>query len=212
MIRHEALSRAAGVSIERASEALDTAAREFLRSHIEDQRTLAPEDAVRLSAAFLGVDFPEEVRRELAEVFGTAILHYPPVPIEGALEAVRAAAACRPVGLICDSGLSPGSSLRVLMDRHGFTEYFRVLTFSDEVGVSKPQAPMFDRTAEALGVAPSEMLHIGDLEPTDIAGIQARGGVAGLFTGANSRFQNETNAEHIFNDWGEFLERLSQIV
>lgn len=211
-LRHEALAREAGVSMERAAEALDDAVQEFLRSHIEDQRTLAPEDAVRLVAAFLDVDFSPEVREELAHVFGTAIIHHPPEPIEGALDAVRAAAARRPVGLICDSGLSPGSSLRVLMDRHGFTEYFKVLTFSDEVGVSKPQAPMFERTAEALGVAAHEMLHIGDLEPTDIAGIQACGGLAALFTGANPRFHNDTNAEHTFANWAEFLDRLPQLI
>jgi putative hydrolase of the HAD superfamily len=148
----------------------------------------------------------------MAEVFGTAIFAHPPVPIAGALEAVRAAAERVPIGIISDSGMSPGSSLRHLLDEHGFTPYFQALTFSDEVGVAKPQAPMFERTAAALGVAPQELLHLGDLEPTDIRGVQAVGGVGALFAGANDRFADQTQAEHTFYRWDDFVAALPTLL
>ena len=160
----------------------------------------------------LGVTLDPETVSGLSHAFATAILAAPPVPIDGAMEAVQAAAARVPIAVISDTGISPASSLRTLLDRNGFTPYFKALTFSDEVGVSKPQAPMFHTTAKALGVPASEFLHIGDLEPTDIAGVQAQGGQAALFTAVNPRFKATTKAEYILDSWAQFVEMLPDIL
>lgn len=203
-IRTAALAEAAGVAPEDASRALREVMAEFFRRHLADARTLTPRDAVVMAAGLLGAEVPEERVPGLAECFATVILRHPPVPVEGALDAVRAAAGRYPVGVISDTGISPGRSLRVLLDREGFTPHLRRLTFSDEMGVAKPHADMFTRTAEALGVAPSEMLHLGDLEPTDIAGVHGVGGKGGLFTGVNAAYADQTSAEHVFGSWAEF--------
>jgi len=202
--RVDAFCRATGAPPEETARALQEAHDEFFRVHVAEQRTLGPECAVAMAAAALGVTIAPDTAGELAEIFGTAIHVYPPEPIEGALEAVKAAAARGPIGLISDSGMSPGTSLSKLLDDYGFTPYFSVLTFSDEMGVAKPQAPMFERTAAAMGVAPSEILHIGDLEPTDIAGVHAVGGIGALFAGANPRFAENTSAEYVLHQWSEF--------
>lgn len=210
-LRVEAFRAATGADPDAVGNALQEAHTEFFRVHAEEQRTLAPGDAVAMVSTALGLTLDAATTTHLTEVFGTAIFAYPPVPIPGALEAVQAAAARGPVGLISDSGMSPGTSLRKLLDNHGFTPYFSVLTFSDEVGVAKPQTPMFARTAAALEVAPGELFHLGDLEPTDIVGVQAVGGLAGLFAGANDRFAATTNAEHTFHDWQAFLAWLPEL-
>jgi putative hydrolase of the HAD superfamily len=124
----------------------------FSRAHKQEQRTLSAADAVRLLEEELDLTLGPERSGELAHAFATAILFHPPHPVEGALDAVRAAAARYPVGLISDAGISPGRSLRVLLERAGFTPHFTTLVFSDEVGVSKPQRPMFERAAAGLGV------------------------------------------------------------
>jgi putative hydrolase of the HAD superfamily len=211
-LRIEAFMKAAGTPEEETRRAFEVWPRVFYETHIGEQRTLTPRDAVRIVCDELAISLPMETAEELAETFAAAILHYPPEPIEGALEAVRRAAERVPVGLISDTAISPGSSLRVIMDRNGFTPYFGALTFSDEVGVSKPQRPMFERTAGGLGVTTDALLHIGDLEPTDIAGAQAVGGVAALFTGANDRYRENTRADHVFDDWAAFLDRLPDLV
>lgn len=211
-VRVDAFSQATGAPADEVGEALRDAHQYFFHIHAAEQRTLAPRDAVDMVCDALSIVLDPEDADTMAEIFGTAIFQYPPIPIPGALEAVQAAAARGPVGLICDSGMSPGTSLRKLLDDNGFSPYFSALTFSDEVGVSKPQAPMFQRTARALGVAPEELLHLGDLEPTDIAGVQAVGGVAGLFAGANDRFANDTRAEHTFYHWSAFVKALPGIL
>lgn len=210
-LRIHAFMRLTGVSEAETRDVFTVWPAEFARVHIEEQRTLTPQDAVRMACDALGLDLSLEKREELAETFATAILEYPAEPIDGALEAVRAAAARRPVGIISDTAISPGRCLRVLLDRHGFSPYLRATTFSDEVGVSKPRAPMFQRTADALGVAVNSLLHIGDLEPTDVSGIHSVGGVAALYGGDNAKFVGNTRAEFTFVSWNEFIERLPAI-
>lgn len=207
-IRVNALAEASGESRERAAEALTHSAREFQRHHANEQRTLDPKDAVRIAGEYLGVDLQNGAADQLEHVFATAILHYSPVPIAGALRAVRAAAAQYPVGIISDSGLSPGFSLRRLLDRYGFTGYFGVTVFSDEIGVSKPQRRMFEKAAEGLGVQPDELLHIGDLEWTDVKGALDVGSQAALFGGDNAKHVGNTKANHTFLAWQEFEEKL----
>ncbi len=210
--RAMALAGAAGVAVADAERVLMDAAQQFSHTHIAEQHTLTPQDAVRIASNALGVSLPEDAAATLAEYFATIILEYPPVPVEGALEAVRAAAARVPVGVISDTGISPGSSLTVLLGRDGFLPHLRCLTFSDETGAAKPRAIMFTRTAKALGVAPDELLHLGDLEPTDIAGVRALGGQAGLFAGVNDRFLKDTKAEHVFIAWKDFTEELDRLL
>ena len=211
-LRIEALCKATGVDESRAKAVLKVVQREFLRVHIEEQRTLVPSDAIPLAAEALGVSISAEAGKEVAHVFGTAILDHPPLAIEGALEAVRAAAECVDVGLISDTGMSPGASLEVILERHGIRDCFKVLTFSDLVGVAKPQAAMFEHAAGALGVAPDELLHIGDLEPTDIRGALDFGAQAALFAGDNKRFEGATEAHHTFTSWTQFVEVLPSLI
>ncbi|MBX7256544.1 MAG: HAD family hydrolase [Candidatus Hydrogenedentes bacterium] len=211
LIRIRAVCEATGASPESARAALQTSEREFMQHHIELQRTLGPEDAVRIVMREVGVKLSPEVQQHLAEVFATAILHFPPIPIDGALDAVAAAAKRGPVGVISDSGLSPGSSLRTLLERNGFLPFFDSVVFSDEVGVSKPHARMFDTCAQGLGVAPSELLHIGDLETTDVVGAKAVGARAALFAGDNDRHVANTTADYVFKHWRDFLEVLPDL-
>jgi len=210
--RVDALVALASVTPEQADAALQVVYQEFARVHIDEQRTLDHHDGARLSLAELGITLSPEEIAELARRFAEAILIHPAYPIDGALEAVRAAAARVPVGVICDSGISPGSALTDLLERNGFAAHFRVLTFSDEVGVSKPRPIMFEQTAKALGVAPSEILHIGDLEPTDIVGIHGVGGTGALIAATNPKYYESTKARFRMKTWAEFAAVLDEII
>jgi len=217
-MRIDAFSEATGVSPEAVSDAMNVVWKEFDRVHRQEQRTLRPEDAVRLAAGILGVEVPWQLESELSEVFATAILAYSPEPIEGALEAVRAVAnglgSGLPVGIISDTGVSPGRVLRHLLDRGGFGPLFGGMAFSDEVGVSKPQMAMYEEAARQLGVQACELLHIGDLERTDVAGAKAVGGAAILFTGAGGGVDGDvsTQADYVFRSWRDFVDALPSIV
>lgn len=211
-LRLYAFTRATGVPRADAEAAMTACFREFERCHVHEQRTLDPEDAIRLMSQSLAIEVPPKTAAELSEIFATAILTHPPHPIDGALDAVRAAAARRPVGVISDSGVSPGRSLQQLLERHGFLEYIKVLVFSDIVRVSKPQRPMFEAAAQGLSVDMPHLLHIGDLEYTDIVGAKAVGAKAALFTGDNRRHAGQpTAADYTFDSWPEFIAALPRI-
>jgi putative hydrolase of the HAD superfamily len=213
-LRVDALVRVTGVTPERATEALLETEREFLHHHITEQRTLGPRDAVGILSRLLDVAIGPDDAEHLADVFGTAIIEYPPMPIDGALEAVRAAAARVPVGIISDSGMSPGYALRTLLERFGFLSCLcaEAVAFSDEVGVAKPQAPMFETAARGLGVAVQELLHVGDLEGTDVRGAKGVGGRAALFAGDNTRHAANTTADYVFTSWREFIDALPALL
>ena len=210
-IRIDALCKVTGATPETAHRALLTSESEFLQHHIREQCTLGPIDAVAIVSRELGIPIVYRDARELAEIFGSAILHHPPVAIADGLEAVRAASEHFPIGIISDAGISPGKSLRTILENNGYAPHFTHMAFSDEVGVAKPQALMFDCAARALGVQMNELLHIGDLEGTDIRGAKTVGASAALFVGDHDRYRNNNSADYIIESWKHFLELLPSI-
>jgi len=209
--RAAALARITRVGIDEAEAVLNDVAARFRRHHLEHQRTLGPHDAVQMVADHFGLNLDEPTARMLATAFAEAVLPYPPEPIEGALEAVRLAAQYVPVGIISDTGMSPGRYLRQLLDRFGFSPYIAGSVFSDEVGVAKPQRQMFEVCAGKLGVAPNELFHIGDTEQTDIFGARSVGAKSALFTGVVDADATKTTADYVITNWQEFPRILQEI-
>jgi putative hydrolase of the HAD superfamily len=80
------------------------------------------------------------------------------------------------LGVICNTGMAGGRVLREVLRRHGLLDLFDVTVFSNEFGMSKPHPSIFVYTLERLGgVAPSEALHVGDIEELDVEGARRAG-------------------------------------
>ena len=97
--------------------------------------------------------------------------------VEGAADAL-AALAGRGVrlGIICDVGFTPSPALLRHLERHGVLGYFHHWSFSDEVGVYKPDRRIFEHALAGLGDPdPARCVHVGDRRRTDVAGAQAVG-------------------------------------
>jgi FMN phosphatase YigB (HAD superfamily) len=60
--------------------------------------------------------------------------------------------------------------LRRYLERHGLLPCFTAVSFSDEIGVRKPDAEIFRRTLAKLGSAPGETAHVGDNPIADVEG------------------------------------------
>lgn len=212
LVRIKALAHLTRSSYRAAAEAIEAAQAAQLLQHLEVQQTMDAQGAVRAALEYLETSVSEESERQLARVFERAILLYPVEPIEGALEAVVAARQRCRVGLISDTGLSPGRYLRRLLKQDGFLDHLQVTVFSDEVGAAKPSSAVFEYAAEQLDVKPSELLHIGDLEGTDIEGAHAVGAQAALFVADNAMYEETTSAEYTFESWQTFVDALPYIV
>lgn len=82
------------------------------------------------------------------------------------------------IGLICNTGMTPGFTLRQILQRKGIDSYFDVMVFSDDVGIRKPDRSIFGLTAAKLNVTPNEMVHIGDDLRSDAWGAKNAGSKA----------------------------------
>lgn len=65
--------------------------------------------------------------------------------------------------------------LRTTLRNVGLHDHFEVITVSGEHGVNKPAREIFEKTARALGLAESEILHVGDSHREDYWGARNAG-------------------------------------
>lgn len=165
------------VTTEQVDAAEEVARTAWNRVWREDYRTPPAAEWVRWMLDELLIQLPPEDFNALADYFDRSLLEADPGPalIDGAAETVQRLAGHYRLGIISDSGLSTGKTLREFLKRDGLLECFTCTTFSNEVGVSKPHRRIFDYTLERLGAQPYEAVHVGDLTHSDIAGAKSVG-------------------------------------
>jgi putative hydrolase of the HAD superfamily len=127
--------------------------------------------------------FDEETLDELQAVYAGAILDVLPLVVDGAHEALRdVRARDLSVGLISNTGRTPGSTLRDVLSRLGLGSSIDAMVFSDEHGECKPRRSIFERLREALGAGYDEIVFVGDNLYADVHGAQQCGMRAIHFT------------------------------
>jgi putative hydrolase of the HAD superfamily len=159
---------------------------------------------VRLLLGCLGLDgaVPPDgrVMDDLDRAYCLPILSALPVPNTGAWEVLRALSSQGlALGLVCNTGRTPGKMLRLVLERLELAPYLSVFSFSDEVGLRKPHPEIFHRTLTALRVVPAEAAHVGDDVTTDVAGARAVGMRAIHLCHSTSASQHPDGAETIPN-------------
>ena len=119
---------------------------------------------------------PSETLAEITETYRDAYFSCPLPAAPGSYEVLNdlQQRGVR-LGLISNTGTTPGATFRQSLKSLGLLDYFDVLTFSDEVGLAKPSPRIFHLTLEQLGVTPGRAIHVGDTLEHDIAGAKAAG-------------------------------------
>jgi HAD superfamily hydrolase (TIGR01549 family) len=112
------------------------------------------------------------------------------------------------LGLVCDTGFTPGRVVAERLEEAGLAQYLEVLCFSDEVGVPKPGHEIFAKALANLGVRPPEAIHVGDLKRTDIAGAHHMGMHAIRFRGVHDDKTDATEAKLVIDRHEQILEVL----
>jgi FMN phosphatase YigB (HAD superfamily) len=161
------------------------------RTWREEHRTVPTAERVGQILMHLQVSLPPDIMSGLVNAYEEGILEHPPVVIPGVRESLARLGDRFRLGIISDVGYSPGRILKEVLRREGLIGIFDSLVFSDEAGRSKPNLELFERTAGSLGARPSEIVHIGDLEHTDIVGAKEAGCYAIRFTGATPMSEDE---------------------
>ena len=185
---------------ERVHEACSLEAEAHYRIWRNEHRTLSTAERVGVILTNLEAVLPDDVMASLVNAYEEGILERPPVLIEGVREAVEQLARNYKLGIISDVGFSPGRVLKQVLEHNGLLGFFDSLVFSDEAGRSKPHVEVFTRTSQSLSADPRKMVHIGDLEFTDIVGAKMSGYYAIRFTGATPMSETEVTAADYVTD------------
>ncbi|HEX9126818.1 MAG TPA: HAD family hydrolase [Methylomirabilota bacterium] len=137
------------------------------------------------------------------------VLQLPPELEPGAAEAVRELASRGvALGIVSNTGRTPGIILRRVLERHDLLRHFTAISYSDEVGYRKPDAEIFRRTLAELGIEASHAAHVGDNPIADVRGAQGAG-MRGVHYAAGGR-QGASHADLIIADLGDLVERLTR--
>lgn len=168
---HEKLqNRGISVPKERLSRALRDVAEE---AHLRRRTTCletAPNNQVIWLIDGLGLVRSPDLEEDLLEPYANAGLRVLPALLPGVAEALPRLARF-PLGLICNTGVTPGTVVRKILAARGLLRWFSAVIFSDEIGVSKPHERIFAEALRSLGVnVPRDVLHVGDDLETDVAG------------------------------------------
>lgn len=120
--------------------------------------------------------FDESVLAELEHAYAHAALEILPDAVAGAAETLATLKERGfGVGLISNTGRTPGSVLRAILGELGLAASIDVMVFSNEHGLCKPQPSIFEELRRGLDVRYDEMVFVGDNLYADVHGAQRCG-------------------------------------
>ncbi|MEW5956498.1 MAG: HAD family hydrolase [Chloroflexota bacterium] len=152
---------------------------------VQEFRTMPANEWLAIMLSELGISLRPEHLRSIQLGMEESVLEDGPTLVPEARAVLSGLSTRYRLGIISDTGLTPGRVLRRLLAQDQILGYFTRLTFSDEVGYSKPHPTVFLATLDALQAEPQAAVHVGDLIRTDIAGAQGVGMRAVQYIGVN---------------------------
>ena len=121
------------------------------------------------------ITLSEELKQNAYYYYAETLLEYPPEMNTDVKETLPLLYNRYKLAVICNTGLSPGYVLRKLMKKDGIIDFFEYLTFSDELGIAKPNPGIFEFTLEKMNIESHQAAHIGDDMITDVVGAKKAG-------------------------------------
>ena len=136
----------------------------------------------------LGKLLPTGVMDIISHCYAEAFFDFPPVIAVGAREALQSVKnRGYLIGLISNTGMTPGILFRRFLCSEDLLQFFHVLTFSDEVELCKPSTQIFDLTLKSLGASAENTVHVGDHIKNDILGANQAGMISILVGSAEGQ-------------------------
>lgn len=210
---HQALNNQQSITPEEFEIAFRTANTAFTKCWKAYSITWTVRERMEVMLKGLGRSIPDAELDKLIEELEVMEVDIAPNIIDGAKEAIAELSTRYKLSIASDAIVTPGSGLRVILEKHGVLQYFTGFAFSDEVRNSKPHRSMFDSAARQMGVEVSEMLHIGDRDHNDVKGPQKLGMKAVLFTATRDVDKANTSADAIcerYADLPGIIDRLAK--
>ena len=119
---------------------------------------------------------PKEIVQEITQAYSDAFFVHPPLPHVASVAVLEGIKDMDlNIGLISNTGMTPGTAFRRFLEQHKLLQYFHTLTFSDEVKLAKPSEQIFRLTVDALHSTPEQTVHVGDHVINDVRGAKQVG-------------------------------------
>lgn len=98
-------------------------------------------------------------------------------------------------------------NVEAVLQEFGFTPYFKAVTESARVGIRKPDPRIYELGVEALGLAPEDVVVVGDSFPKDIVPAKTLGCKAYWFKGEGWKDENydESIPDRVITDIREVI-------
>lgn len=119
---------------------------------------------------------PAGALASLIDAYSRPATIVPPTVDTGALGALEALCVQGyTLAVVSNTMRTPGVGLRKILERYRLLGCFKHTTFSDEVGIRKPDPEIFAMTLRAVGGEAARSLHVGDDPILDVQGARAAG-------------------------------------
>jgi putative hydrolase of the HAD superfamily len=218
--REVLLSAAAQHSINISDEEFNTVLKDsweyFNRIWKEDLRTPNSIELVDFIWQKFNIPNDRNLINKVASEFAECVYMYPPSLMKDLKFAIEQLEKKFILCIVSDTGLSPGSVLRNMLNNESILHYFKAFSFSDETGVAKPHPKAFHTILDKFNCEPEESLHIGDIEYTDIKGAKNIGMKCIRFTGDETSFislqhKDKSVADFEADSWLQILEIINSL-
>ncbi|NLJ34070.1 MAG: HAD family hydrolase [Firmicutes bacterium] len=175
---------AAGPSIreDRLAAIIEECRQMVMARQVKEGLDILPEEQLYWILGRAGLTPTGELTGELMGYYTSARGRGEILVMEQAGEVLAVLAEKYRLALICNTGRTPGRVIRPWLAAAGLSKYLQVLTFSNELGIAKPNRDIFTRTLGELGAVAERAAHIGDDPRTDVKGALTAGMVPIWFT------------------------------
>jgi putative hydrolase of the HAD superfamily len=187
------------------------AKRRFFAVYQSEQRTASVLERIHWILGFFGLQFPAAELEDLEIAIGDAGLALNPEPTPHVKEMLATLSQDYPLGIVSDTGYTPGRVLRRHLRQHGLLDYFSAFSFSDETGHGKPHPETFRTALRQLQVEPDNAIHCGDLPKHDIIGAKALGITSVLYTGHHYADLDGIQPDYVVSDWRDLPDLVAQV-
>ena len=161
----------------------------------------------------LNINVPQSDKNLIKIEFEETMFKDPPPLKAGVKETLNTLSKNYKIGLISNTGITPGRVLKKVLEKYDILKYFLFTLFSDETGYYKPSQIMFKTALKEFKCKPANIIHVGDILETDIKGAKECGILTIWFNDSFIPKSNNIQPDyeiHLISDVIEIVENINK--
>ncbi len=169
-------------------------------------RHIYTEERISSVLGEINFEFHQKDLDSIKEEFESMMLQDPPTLKKGVKSTLELLAPDFKIGLISNTGVTPGPILSEVFERYDILQYFDETIYSDETGYFKPHPIMFEIPLKKFNCKSQNLIHIGDMLETDVKGAKEFNIVAVWFNESNKTRYFDVEPDYEIKQISEILD------